>query len=78
MMEEEQRSAMFDAWAGSKKSVEVEVKQLEDGSWMATPKSDFGCVVYRDTKPDVISAIHDTLTRKGCRISNLAEIQGIV
>lgn len=77
-MEDSQREAMYDGWAKNKKWVKVEVKELESGGWMATPIGELGCVVYRDTKSDVISAIHSKLVYKGYEISNLAEIQGIL
>lgn len=74
-MEEDQREAHFNAWARTKKRVEIEVRQLGEKSWMAKCKDTLDTVVYRDTKADAISAIHDTLTRKGYRISNLLEVQ---
>ena len=82
-MNNDQRGAMYDGWARTKKWVEVEVKELEDGSgWMGVPITsnvgDPGCVVYRDTKAQVIYAIQGILSYKGYEISNLAEIQGIV
>jgi len=82
-MDDNQRGAMFNAWAQSKKWVKVEVKELDDGSgWIAKPIAvnvgDPGCVVYRDTKAQAIYAISGKLQSKGYEISNLAEIQGIV
>lgn len=82
-MDNDQRGAMYNGWARTKKWVEVEVKELEDGSgWMAVPIAenvgDPGCVVYGDTKAYVIYSIHSKLAYKGYEIKNLAEIQGII
>ncbi len=82
-MNNDQRSAMYNGWARTKKWIKIEVKELEDNSgWMAVPITsnvgDPGFVVYRDTKAQVIYAISGKLQAKGYEISNLAEVQGII
>lgn len=73
-MDDNQRSAMFNAWKGSKKWIDVKMTNLENGKWEASCEVE---TLVRDTKAQAIYAISGNLSYKGYEISNLAEIQGL-
>lgn len=77
-MDDNQRGAMYQGWAQGKKWVEIEVKEMEEGSWYAnTITSLMQNPIYRDTKAQAIYSITGKLQEMGYEILNLAEIQGI-
>lgn len=79
---EDIRQTYYDAWAKTKKWIDIEVSELEDGTgWIgkARPKNtgDPACIVYRDTRQQTIYALVGKLTEKGFEVGNLPEIYGL-
>jgi len=74
-MNEDQRSAHYNAWANSRKWTTIEVIYSSDKrKWVATCK-ELGVVLERGSKAQAIYAIHSDLAYKGYEISNLLEVQ---
>ncbi len=68
------REVHYEAWVRKNKFVDIDILELEDGTWKSTCREKFDFCEIRETKRSAYNMMEIRLHREGYKIGNSVDI----